>query len=110
MAKGGAVFARRHPIEKCRAAKNRAAPVGQLSLTRLAIPRSNHIKAIVTEFLHSFFFFRSPSGIIGGNLSIFFYFSNRYGYAAYFARAAIHFIGRMFQRMLLLSRLCHLSA
>lgn len=45
--KGGAVFVSGTP-KKCRAAKIRAALVSQLVLARLAIPRPDHIKAIVT--------------------------------------------------------------
>ena len=76
--KGGAVFVSGTP-KKCRAAKIRAALVGQLVFARLAIPRPDHIKAIVAELFHMLFFFFAPAGIFDGDLSIFRYFPNGNG-------------------------------
>ena len=64
--KGGAVFVSGTP-KKCRAAKIRAALVGQLVFARLAIPRPDHIKAIVAELFHMLFFFFAPAGIFDVN-------------------------------------------
>ena len=75
--RGGAVFARGTP-KKCRAANIRAAPVGQLVLARSAIPRPDHIKAIIAKLLHPFFVFLSPAGIVDGSLDVFVCSSNEY--------------------------------
>ena len=64
--KGGAVFVTGTP-KKRRAAKIRAALVGQLVFARLAIPRPDHIKAIVAELFHMLFFFFAPAGIFDGD-------------------------------------------
>ena len=87
--KGGAVFVSGTP-KKCRAAKIRAALVGQLVFARLAIPRPDHIKAVVAVFFHPLFFCLALSGIFGGDLSVFLYFPDGYSNIVCFGRIIFH--------------------
>ena len=85
--KGGAVFVSGTP-KKCRAAKIRAALVGQLVFARLAIPRPDHINAIIACLPHTFFFFLAPSGVFDGDLRIFRQFGNADRAILYFCKMA----------------------